>query len=1016
VLPSPGKLDEQFSDDPRAASLAGPGWYEIPLDQPNFSSQAANVTPAGPALQFDANSGMAWKVWGIGNWEGDASPTSLHAMVSSLSGEFYLAYADFTTSRWQTLGPFMDSATAEYAAGGALANPQAYLSPMRRHYVALLVPEGSSLQLDLLELGVYSGGNFPAWVHLYEDHSSTTEIVFSWVDSTSSLSPDFAGYSIERRPDGGGSWQVLGSGLQRVPWFRDQEVKPDLGYFYRVNSWNLNGNMTPGLSRVYTAKAANNATPVVDFSLPPGPLAAPVQVTIDLSGSFDPDGTPISAYEFDFGGNPPTVSTPDPTLDITLQPGCYLMRFSATSNGSTGYGYARLVVYPRWSPDPVTVAAGNTQIGRVHSPQAVAIPGSDATTTFFFDNLQPGLMAVTTDAQGNTAWDMLPLYGDSISVLSEPAPTPGGVVFSVTQGGVASLVQWNGQNLEFLDFSGIPSGPGGSHVVSDGADGLWLLVFDWNGVSYDLILIRPFSGISEIIMPNMVAVVPVDAEYNAAADAIDIIIAGNSLNWMRRHSGGLYDSQEISPAATQSAELEQNPLTGRPEVVYHQLGTTFFSALNEDLLTWSNPQIVDIANANISGEALAHAGGDTFIAAADLALGTVRLYRRGDLLWEVVNTADDQNGGLALQLAWLESESRFRLYDLKQGGELLVKDFGQDDTESLAATVPRMSGNGLHMHAGRTAARLHVVNAMSGNIVHHSSSNGLDWIQENGAVATSLPRLCSGTGGSLFLSGKQGALAALFEWNGANFMNVTSLQASQSVVPMLSGEGLYQFAVDNNTNLPPYLRSYTAGGGAVNHALATLPIWDGHPVARLGNYSSVVVYGGATVDDAQFGYQSSAGSEVEFLYDGLSKFVLDVFVRTRAIDGCSFLEDEFLQARPCWYVAYGPELVPVRINLNLFDNVEMQNLPFRNVLFEPADIRRTVSVMEANGQTAVGFVTDNSGDERYLEWSNFGDWEQLPVPHAGLLSQGELALGPDGRWHLFFRDIITDEIKVISTL
>lgn len=1016
ALPGVAGLDILFAEDSRSASLAGPGWYDIALDQPNFSSEAANVTPAGNSLDFDGSSGAAWKVWGIGNWESDSSPSSLHAMVSQQSGEYYLAYADFTTGRWSMLGPYTDEAVGEYAVGGPAANPLAYMSSMHRHFVALIVPAGSSLRLDALELGVYGGNQGPAWVMQYQDHSTASQVIFSWIHSASRIAPDFAGYSIERMPFTGGAWQRIDSGLQFVDYFTDPNVLPDTWYRYRVNSWDSNGNMTTGISTIQGALTGSDAAPVVIARLPDGPLNGPVQVTIDLSDSFDPDGTAISSYDFDFGGQPPSVTTPDPVLNLTLQPGCYYMVFFATSNGKTGTAFAQLRVYPQWSDTPVTIATSSPIYPRANSPRAMNNPGQGSSTVFFLDAVQPGLSAVTTDALGNSHWDMLPLIGSGPGSLSELAISGERAVFLVSQSDYGALVQWDGQRLDYLQQIGVSGSTGPVDVASDGDERLWEMLFHFNGVKYDLVLNSVKSGAQEIVVPDLSAPLPFDLEYNPATDSLDILVSGASLTWYRRHPDGSYDTALVSPVQTVGVDMDLDPFTGRPAAVFFQGNQSFYSALNDDLLSWSGPQIVDGVNQTIDDAVLIHKDKKAYIVASDQALGQVRLYRRGNPFWEVVNTDDDQNGGLALSLVRLDGSAGFRQYNQVLGGDLVIKDITTADTETPVDTISRISGNGLHMHAASTDTELHVVQVFGSGIQHFSSPDGVNWTAEATLPFSSLPRLCRDPNDELLLSYRSGGQAFLDRWNGAAFVNVTSLTMTAGVTPMLSGEGIYLFGVDNNTNLPPYMRVYTAAGGAVNNQLDEFPVWDGCPVRYGGNLKTLVFYGGSVVDDARLGVMDLPSHTVEEVNGTSMQFALDPFLRTRTIDGTSFIESEFINIAPCWYVSYGPMLVPARVSSGIFGNLEMESLPLTNILFEPGDIRRTVSVMQTGGATAVGYVADNSGPERYLEWSNFGNWEELPLPEIERMSQGDLATGPDGRWHLFYRDIVTDELRVISTI
>jgi hypothetical protein len=85
------------------------------------------------------------------------------------------------------------------------------------------------------------------------------------------------------------------------------------------------------------------------------------------------------------------------------------------------------------------------------------------------------------------------------------------------------------------------------------------------------------------------------------------------------------------------------------------------------------------------------------------------------------------------------------------------------------------------------------------------------------------------------------------------------------------------------------------------------------------------------------------------------------------------------------------------------------------------DGRRTVSALTTPGLTAAALVCSLAG-QQYLEWSNFGAWEQLPLPGPDVnygsdraMNQAELFLGHDGRWHIIYHDYDTDSIFIRST-
>ncbi|MCB1186044.1 hypothetical protein KDL29_02660 [bacterium] len=83
---------------------------------------------------------------------------------------------------------------------------------------------------------------------------------------------------------------------------------------------------------------------------------------------------------------------------------------------------------------------------------------------------------------------------------------------------------------------------------------------------------------------------------------------------------------------------------------------------------------------------------------------------------------------------------------------------------------------------------------------------------------------------------------------------------------------------------------------------------------------------------------------------------------------------------------------------------------------ESSDIRRTVSATYAHGSAGLGLVSDNNGEDVYLEWDILGEFERLETPDFGWSNMHEIVVGPDGRWHIFYHDQATDSIMMWSTV
>ncbi|MCB1217452.1 fibronectin type III domain-containing protein [bacterium] len=1000
----------------RGTSLSGPGWQEIALDQPNFSTQSSQAVASAGGWKLEAASGMAWKIWALGNWPADTAPTGLNSLVSSVSCEYYLAFSDYYGGRWRMLGPFSSSQMVQYDPEDGFATPGRYVSPRGLHYVALLVPEGGSLQLDALEIGVHGGGSAPEMTMIgLSDGSSEQKVIIHWPNSPDYADADFMGYAVERRPASGGNWQRISGAPFRSAVYIDEESQPGVFNRYRVSATDSSGNTAYSSSLLVAALPGNDAAPVVMPVVPQGPLYGPVQVSLDLSGSYDPDGTPISGYSFFLNGADGPISTPDPVLDVTLQPGCYSLFFIATSNGKSSSTNAQLKVYPRWEEQPHTVTSGPHLIPRSPSFQPVANPDGSS-TLLFYDVLQPGLSALTHRPDGTQEWDFLPLPGSGNGSLSEPVETDGGYSVMVYQPSRETLCYWDGEELSFVDFT---SGFADSEFIGLAATNigqLFYIYFNDTGVDFDLTLTRIKAGTTEVVRPGLAAATSADIEFDPASGGVDIVVSGGSAEWIRRMPDGSFNSAVVSPAPTSFVDLEHDPSTNRPAVILLQGSQYFYSALNADLQTWSALQIIDPSGTQTIGGDLIAADGRLYCQLTDSVSGVCRLFALESGNWSLVNE-DDDFPCLGLQhLLRLPGSTGFRSYTMLSSWNIAIKDITTQDSQTALPGIPAASGHGLHMAAAASENELHVVEERFGKIWHYHSSDGENWTEGAFNPAGYFPRLCRDTAKHLFLSFHDGVDAQLQEWNGAAFAGLATLGASNDVIPLLSGERNYLIQVDDRGNVPAFLRSQRQGQLPIDTLLTNLPVWDGQPVLAGSTALSLVNYGGSSPDTGQLGIVGYGLSSVVHLADVPLSFTDDYFVESRWIDGGVQLGLPYFQDRPVWYVAYGPELRPIRVRMSLLSEPYIEDLPLSIQLFTHGDLRRTVSVMNTNGMSLVAFVSDNSGPERLLEWETFGEYESLPLPEGRIYSQGQLATGPDGRWHLFYRDLANDELKVLSTI
>ncbi|MEZ5337792.1 MAG: hypothetical protein R3F46_05960 [bacterium] len=1009
----------------RDLSIAGPGWYTLDLEYRNFGRAEQGVTEDLPALDIAGAGSPGFCVFGVNGFEGDAFPTGLRADVSDVSGEYYLLYTSYVDGRWITAGPFTESAAYEYPEVDGFTDPQALASARSNHFVAILVPDGSSLQLDMLQLGVHGGSEGPEEVWYVEPASSEDTLTIVWEQSASHADPDFAGYTVERRPWPGGSFTSLFSDPMQETHYSDPTAEQGKVYLYRIVTWDTSGNSAPSYNSLASRQAGQLSPPVPVVSMPRGPLYGPVEVTFDLSASFDNDGDAITDYGFDLGFGIPPVNQPTPQFTTLLQPGCYTCAFTVTSGADTRETHGQLKVYPQWQESSQLVTEGTELIYRSFAPRSFHDPISDKDVFIYMDAAVPSLVSLTVDAAGNVDRhdNLFPSEGGLV-VCSEPVFSNGVWSFLAVTEQPGSpgefnmyMATWQDNAIEVQLATGNSVRGIGSALVDDGNDNLYGIYFDFN-IGYDIRIVNFNNFSSAAVITGLIENRIFDAVWNADAEAIDLVFSGSgNVEWLRWSPViGPLASATLMGVDSQYIELENDPDTGRPAVLFHDGSAIQFAELNPDNATWTVPAKVDPADNDLPQCRLLFRDGRSFCTYGDSVAGT-RLYRRNGAVWDVVNTASHPIGGGYITMEYLPSVPGFHVLDVASDYRARLVLMQEDDSEQQLWEGPGWKRNGLELSSAASATELHILHKPGSNYLHFTSPDAQVWTETTDAGNGTGGRIAADENGEVYATLVNGGNAYLRHWVDPAWVDVHTNPVSPDCLPFIFGQGQTLFYGSFDGTAAPVEFHYKRGGNPADLILPqTTVIWDGALAGRDVLSGRILVrYGGMEFGDGSIGFLDGSGEISPLFGCDLSLFDND-WTLGRHMEGALFT-DKFHDRREVFYVAYGPEGYLVRLSSNSDVPWQIDLIPGAVAEYQYEKYVRSVSATTAWGTTSLGLGTGLLGEVFFFEWDDFGAFESLPWP-AGLdnTSLHELVVGPDGRWHIIYRDNVTEDLRVISTI
>jgi len=256
--------------------------------------RSANAVDSGTTLVLNAGAGaLEWGIWG---WDAtDAGLVGVAFNVDVPAGsEIYFALANYAESRWELHGPYttntqfpLDDATYKSAAEGV--------------YVAALAYDSVAPQCVNVTLTVDSGADQPPQAGLFADPTSGEAPLMVDFDASSSFD-DGTIVDYEWDLDGNGTFNEAGPETDARGSFFATYTYNDVGDYTAQVRVTDDGAQTDTAEAVISVAAAN-LPPVADLQADPLSGPAPLNVLLDGTASYDPEGELfILHWDFDDDG------------------------------------------------------------------------------------------------------------------------------------------------------------------------------------------------------------------------------------------------------------------------------------------------------------------------------------------------------------------------------------------------------------------------------------------------------------------------------------------------------------------------------------------------------------------------------------------------------------------------------------------------------------------------------------------------------------------------------------------
>ncbi|MEZ5337961.1 MAG: PKD domain-containing protein [bacterium] len=378
----------------RQASAISPQSALLPGVE-RFSDSGAGVSDNGEALRLQSAAAPAWAIYRIPSGGGQPGVLSVDAnlLPDNDAGQsaYFVAFADYSSGRWQWEGPFTDShVRLGLPSGGTLSTVNSF-------FAAVLVSSGDAADIVAIGLEMATAGDVdaPPGVSGLDISAVAGGAELQW---NPVLAGDLAGYRIY--------WSTAGFinphsvGVQALP------------YLEGASRHLLDGLSRRTFIRVSAVDTSGNEGPVSELlSVTPLPGSAPqLSVTTNAVSGLRDDLVTVTAtgaesYDFDLDGDGIFDSTGNATGSFsvdTSRTGIIRPRVRAHSADGTSVALGSVSLFITGNSRPVALAIADPQSGP--APLAVSFtglgediedPGDDLTYAWDFDG--DGIFEADTD-------------------------------------------------------------------------------------------------------------------------------------------------------------------------------------------------------------------------------------------------------------------------------------------------------------------------------------------------------------------------------------------------------------------------------------------------------------------------------------------------------------------------------------------------------------------------------------------------------------------------------------------